>query len=495
MSHWEHFIQVAQLGTARKSFQTEGYPNGIQSVMNKILTDDKEESFLNLASVYSVYYHAGIQFSNLESEAIPVCEDETKNYVSDQAMKVLSDILYWDTEDQKEMFLELWLSIIQSRNELIQPQMLVELFQKYHQKSLFSKIVAAGGKRAHWLIELNADWQKKVILENEDDIWETGKQADRIEILRKWRTENPSLALEKLQAVWSKEPAAFKSLAIHCLVKNLSSADITFLESCLKEKSKEVKSTAASFLLKIPETAIAKKNLDFVVSSFVYKKPGLIGSTFGKKPSLERMKVNPDPQLFDYGFEKVNPTKGGSDEDYWLEQALEHVSLEQLLKSYQLKASEIVQVFAGKGQEIFLNALFRRLYYRTFETEQNNAEWVEAFYEHGYFKEENILNFSTKDQMAWLQKLLETGRNLENTDYLKVSVWIAQHLSEEISNTLALLLFEKANQYINYYSIDKLTTAIPSSLIKFESEINLNERAKERLMKNLEMKQKIMELK
>ena len=124
-------------------------------------------------------------------------------------------------------------------------------------------VFAALGHRGEWLASLNADWQKPVatldIPADADDVWQSGKSAERLAILTSVRRLDPARALALVESTWQKDGANDRQRFLEVLAGHPSMADEPFLEAALDDRSKVVRRQAATVLARIPGSRLQQR--------------------------------------------------------------------------------------------------------------------------------------------------------------------------------------------------------------------------------------------
>jgi hypothetical protein len=127
-------------------------------------------------------------------------------------------------------------------------------------------VFAALGHRGEWLASLNADWQKPVatleIPPDADDVWQSGKGAERLAILTTVRRRDPARALALVESTWQSDGANDRQRFVDVLAGHSSMADEPFLEAALDDRSKLVRRQAAAVLALIPGSRLRQRLAD-----------------------------------------------------------------------------------------------------------------------------------------------------------------------------------------------------------------------------------------
>ena len=168
MQFWNNIIQTAMLGTGKRQLTASDLPETLSiDPITGNTNIDKEEQFLQIASLAFNYRQSGIQPLQKEGINIPVAPPEDKPYCSPKAFMVIKDIL----EEDATVLLNLWLKLSAEKRQLIPPSLLPALLDKANsQKSLRTNVENCMGKRGEWLCGFNENWRFSVA-ESEEDKW------------------------------------------------------------------------------------------------------------------------------------------------------------------------------------------------------------------------------------------------------------------------------------------------------------------------------------
>ncbi len=129
--------------------------------------------------------------------------------------------------------------------------------------SLREPIARIAGERGRWLGIQNAAWNLFATnAENELDpeIWDSGTLMQREAYLKSLRAQDPAKARELFETASASFDARERAAFTACLGEGLDAADEPFLEALLaKARSKEVRQTAASLLVRLPESGYVRR--------------------------------------------------------------------------------------------------------------------------------------------------------------------------------------------------------------------------------------------
>jgi len=188
-------------------------------------------------------------------------------------------------------------------------------------RDLRARLIPFLGTRGAWIAQHNADWHYAAAANLTDtpgeDAWHTGTHEERTAALRALRATNPARARELLQEAWTQETPARRASLLATLNEHLDSADEPFLEAALDDKRKEVRSTAAELLARLPDSRLARR-MQARLAAHVHLTPARLlrrASLTVTLPaecdkSMQRDGINPKPEY------------GQGERAWWLQQIL-----------------------------------------------------------------------------------------------------------------------------------------------------------------------------
>lgn len=137
------------------------------------------------------------------------------------------------------------------------------------------------GHRGRWLAQFNPDWKfaasgaSDVTAATDQKLWEEGTLAQRVAYLQFMRNNNPASARELLQAQLGELPAKERIDLIAVLAQGLTKEDESLLAPLLKDRSRDVRVVAARLLARLPESAHARRLIDWM-TPLLTEKRGLL---------------------------------------------------------------------------------------------------------------------------------------------------------------------------------------------------------------------------
>ncbi|WP_405063879.1 DUF5691 domain-containing protein [Kribbella sp. NBC_01505] len=247
-------MSSALLGTERRPTHFEELPEAIQERLG-------EGGLLDAAALATLYRRAGRKPLR-EVEPLPTAPGEDRPLPRPVAIRRLAAMLGgFQTTALGE-----WLRAADERGWGVPPEYLPALADHARNRAEYRPLViAAAGRRAHWLAELNPDWRflhAASADSNNPELWTHGDPIQRRSWLRDQRRTDPAAALEALREVWPTESAATRTDFLGLLTEGLSAADEEFLEAALDDRSREVRRVAATLLTRLPGSRLGQRMIE-----------------------------------------------------------------------------------------------------------------------------------------------------------------------------------------------------------------------------------------
>lgn len=344
MEHWQHIINTSMIGTDKKNITSADLPASLLVPANIIFeneSSDKEEKFLQIASLLFNYRQSGVTPLKKEQATISIATAEEKPFCNNKPQQVLKDIL----SEESIPLLKFWLQQCNSKDQIVQPEMVATLFEiATTQKPLQSLITKCCGKRGEWLSQFNNAWNFSTA-QSSEELWQTGSPEQRRTVLKEIRDSDPATARDWVQQVWPQEDAATRTSFLEILENNISHDDINFLESISTDKSKKVKEAALDLLKKIPSSPVVFQYQQILEQAVYLKKEKALLGLSSKTTLLFNLPFSIDEAIFKTGIEKLSNNKEFTDEAFIISQLIKSVPPSFWEKQLQLKPEEIIQIF------------------------------------------------------------------------------------------------------------------------------------------------------
>ncbi|MDR2761447.1 MAG: DUF5691 domain-containing protein [Planctomycetaceae bacterium] len=271
----------------------EGRIDSVESIYADLKTDSTEWKLLLRAGSYWVAERAGLtpqkvltenknnQKNNSASDSIIVTKiiktsdsEETRAEISVN----LSDCL----ERFMKQFLKSpqviihWLRRIAAAKLRLRTETLPDFLNAFSQRKLFKEdsreiIVTIIGKRGQWLAAQNDDWKwaadddnlidkkQKADLNSLEIIWNEGTFAERKSVLEIISQSDTAKAKKLLAETWKNEKSEYRAAFLETLSNCFDNSDEIFLDNVLRDRSTQIRQTAAIYLSQLPDSAFAKR--------------------------------------------------------------------------------------------------------------------------------------------------------------------------------------------------------------------------------------------
>jgi hypothetical protein len=424
MNEWQQVIKTALIGTDKQTISTNEMDENLLPAITTITSNtdiDKEEQFLQIATLVHQYTFCGTEPIVKADSSLPICEAETKAYCSSNATNILKEILYEDSSG----LLTMWLQLCASKQQIVAPVLLPDLFEKIKQQKNLRQFIACLGKRGEWLSQFNNAWQFATTTSDEE-LWQRGSGSERKTVLQQLRTTNATQAREWLQETWQQENAASKQNLLEAFATNLSDADVPWLESLSNEKSSKVKEDVLKLLQQIPSATIVQQYTRFLQQSLMLKKEKTLFGLSSKQVLEIIVPSEVAAQMKQYGLENLSNKKEFADDEWMVFQLIEHVPPKALEQHLQLQPQNIIELFQKEDiTKKFISAIV------TATIRFSSKEWAIAlmqfsnvfyldilplipmqqqeFYSKKFFigHEQSMIHFATNRDVEWSLELTE----------------------------------------------------------------------------------------
>lgn len=439
MEFWNQIVQTAIIGTDKKQIVPSEMGNDLSNSIIAIQENsniDKEEQFLQMASVAFNYKQSGVEPIANSNSPIDVAPAETKDYCSDNALQPLKDILFEDSNS----LLKMWLEKCNQNQQIVYPTYITALLNKaIHQKKLRNGIVSCCGNRGSWLVQFNQEWNFTKDITDVDQ-WHTGTTEQRKKYLINLRQTDAKQAITLLQEVWAKENAATKQALLETIEVNLSDEDVVWLESICGDKSQKVKDEVLRLLKKIPSSSIVKDYSTLLSNSFRIKKEKIMFGLSSKQILEIKLPDSIDERIFKSGIDKLSNRKEFNDEELIIYQLIQQIPPSFVATHLQLSTEDIINFFQNSDTNkkfipAFVNAT----------VQFDDKAWAIAFMQYSDVFYLDILPLIPAQQQEYYSKKFFPGN--ENTIIEHVLTW-----QREWSFDLTKMIFNftAANHY-SYY--------------------------------------------
>jgi hypothetical protein len=353
---WQELVKVALLGTENSSLpepvlqdlQTRGID----------IRRDPAQVVLEAAAYFTQLKKAGFLLSKYEGELPAATVVDAEKNCSIHSIHHLGLILDGPYGQLLPEFLELLLE----NGKYLPAEHLPSLLKRTEVRHQWEQLSAALDETGRWLLAQHPDWNAWLGSFVEVD-WHTAGRAERLEWLQRVRKIAPEIALSTLQSTWESEDYRDRAAFLGALKTGLSLADEPFLESCLNDKRKEVRTQAAAVLVELPGAALSERMFQRAAACLQWRHNSL--------------KINipdkPDEGAERDGILAIHPAWRGGAKAGHLGQLMAAVSPERWVSFFEKPPAEILPLFAATDwQEALLGGLVEAA------VRFKNADWTDA---------------------------------------------------------------------------------------------------------------------
>lgn len=259
-------VKTALLGTDRSPLSTQTidfltrrgiYPNA-----------DPAQNALKAAAVLGRFQRLKAKESPSIDPLPHPCPTDNGEYCNPITTRLLDSIL-------QGTHVSVWpefVTLTRKYKRLLPPRSLPDIFENpTFLESLLEDWPAMIGQRGIWLMQQNPDWLIHLPVEN----WETAHKKQRLSAVRWWRKTLPAQGLRHIQSIWSEESWQTRLDFLKLMRINLSLADAPFLESCLEDPRREIRTEATVILADLPGSSISEKICRHILSWIAWKQGAL----------------------------------------------------------------------------------------------------------------------------------------------------------------------------------------------------------------------------
>ncbi|MFZ6030353.1 MAG: DUF5691 domain-containing protein [Chloroflexota bacterium] len=261
---------TALLGTETESAVLPAVPHPLDAALARVGdTDDREAALLNLASVAGLAELAGYVPAVAASPA-PAAQPETLPIIPEAAASLLRRILAGEFEDVLPEFLQR----TAQKHMRLPAEALPAILNlgKYDLRPVVQQVI---GERGRWLAAQNPAWAY-ALQRDPREAWEDGDRLERVAALEALRGEDPAHARALAESTWSQESGDDRAAFLTAFAIGLAMADEPFLEACLDDRRKGVRTAAQALLVRLPQSRLVQRTLTRL-NRFVRLKSRLLG--------------------------------------------------------------------------------------------------------------------------------------------------------------------------------------------------------------------------
>jgi hypothetical protein len=460
----DQLLSSALLGTGRGEFKLPPLDQRLNEVLAPTAAESAESRLLSAMAVLSIYSKAGLRAVQ-GVEQLPRCEKEESPSCPQRAGEVLERLL---RDGPRELISE-WLTYVRRTATHPPAHLLPRLLDAaVDQRHLREMVSAVAGSRGRWLISLNQRWQFTTVSDDHEQTWQAGNSDQRTAALRAVRQADAVRARDLLASTWKDDSVDDRVRFLDVMSIHLSGADEAFLESCLDDRSKTVRETAAVLLSRLVNSQFARRMTARVAACLQFT-PAAAGAMLklkrAKPASIEVIL----PAEFDKSMQRdgisEKPPPGVGQKQWWLQQMVALVAPTYWSTNWQTPPAQIV------AADCDFKDLLRVAWVEA--TQRNpNSEWAVALLQAKHSEQSGddlqllrCVDESQRDEA--MELVLNARRSKELPEILSAIVQTGMSLSEKTS--LAILDKFDPEQLLGHL---KLATLLhPSSLASLEKRL------------------------
>lgn len=141
------------------------------------------------------------------------------------------------------------------------------------EKARFEEARPLLGARGRWLMAQLPEWQP-FLQKPDPKSWQVASLEERKKILLQVRKTNPEAGLQQLRSTWAEDGWKERHELLKRLETGLSLSDESFLETCLDDKRREIRQTAAQLLALLPGSALSERLQSYARSMLKFSLTG-----------------------------------------------------------------------------------------------------------------------------------------------------------------------------------------------------------------------------
>lgn len=332
-------------------------------------TPTAETQVLRAAGAIGICALAGYQPSPTDEAAIAVCPAETRRIPTHRSL--ISALRHIFDDGPERLRVEA-LRRLTDAGCCVPPRLLIGLLQHGKSSSALRPFMAqAVGPRGRWLADLNPEW--RYLAPSADETpdpqnWETGTLEQRQQFIGWTRRHDPAQARTLLIAAMGEMDARERAKLLETMRMGLSADDEDFVESLLRDRSKEVRQIAASLLAMLPGSRYVQRMIERLTPCLKIE-----------QKLLRRKLVLEPPETFGADWKQdaleENRVQGEvlGDRAWWLYQIARALPLAWWEQHTSMPAAELLQWAKGSDWSLALLRAWHEALLR-----ERNTVWAES---------------------------------------------------------------------------------------------------------------------
>jgi hypothetical protein len=340
----DELVKTALVGTSRAQPSLTAVNGTIGNTFNAVKSGGMERQLLAAAAIASAYESCG--WTPFEQTSVPEpAAPDSRAACSRRAGEILEQILAMTNTPTKQFLLDEWLGHADRAGTRPPHRLLPALLDHGASYAAVRPLIAnVMDARGQWLVAQNPRWQFGVAERyNLESLWNTGTREQRVAAIRKLRAADPTKARELIASTWKEDGADERAAFVEAMNISLSIDDEPFLEAALDDRSKQVRTTAAELLARLPESGLVKRMIERVGALLAFTPAGKGGMIRKGKPAtiaVTLLKEFDKAWLRDGVTEK--PAERIGQKQWWLLEMLSMVPPAHWSRTWQCAAEDCV---------------------------------------------------------------------------------------------------------------------------------------------------------
>ncbi len=434
----------ALLGTERHSAELPATTGALADLLNNLgkISSSAETGLLRAAGSIAIYSRAGYQPPRQTMSHPKECAAEKYPTLTHAALlNALPHII----QDGPRQLLREALQTLRDSEQLVPAKLLPQLLnagKEYPQ--LAALIIAVAGERGLWLAAYNPDWHYALVQAQplDKNLWDHGQMQDRLHYIVNLRQQNPDDARLLIAEALGELDARDRATLLMQLKINLREQDEEFIAQQLSNRSKEVRSAAASLLRELPNSQYVARMQERLQQCLRKER-----KLFREHWVLQPPEAFPKEWAEDALEEKRPQHESLGDKAWWLMQLARSVPLVWWQTTLSLSPSELLSwALDSDWSKALLGAWYQAM------QRDAHSDWAEAFLKlkpnkHFQIDTGELIGYLPTEKAAsyWLELLSSADAKHRRGDYLSR---ICKKIDGNMPVAFARVLLERLKKHI-----------------------------------------------
>lgn len=355
----EELVITAAVGTARKPPALPAGNAALDEAFATLASSSPEAKLLGAVAILSRYESAGRLPAQASATPEPAA-DETRPGCSRRAADLLAQVVAMTNTPAKEQLAAEWLGACSRQAQRVPHRLLPALldYGASHRDARHA-IADVCGSRGAWLMRLNPRWRYEVgQADDPSSVWSTGTKEQRLAALTRLRRAHPAAARELIGTTWKQDAADDRAAFVGAMIHRLAPDDETFLESCLDDRSKQVRAAAADLLARLPSSAYVRRMIERaepLMKLIPATRTGLL-----RKLAPASIQVTLPPETFDPSWARdgmvEKPAEKIGRRQWYFQQFLAAIPPTHWSNAWKLNPEQCIDAANGEFADVVLSA-------------------------------------------------------------------------------------------------------------------------------------------